>query len=151
MARAKIEGGEELIAKLRRMNVDVSRVLSVAAQAGAQVIVDAANPLAPEPIITMEERSSDQAHATIDVGIPDDKWYLKFFETGASPHPIPGPLTIQLAGESDISVVPGARHPGMAAQPFLRPAFDETARGDGSPAAQAVGDEVKKVALPDAE
>lgn len=147
----QIEGGDELIKKLERMGVDVGQVLDEAVQAGAEVIADAANPLAPEPVIEAQIVGANADGATAEVGFPEEKWYLRFFETGTSPHYIPGPLTIQFEGDEEVSVVPGARHPGMAARPFLRPAFDRTA-GDGanSEAARAVGDVVRERAL-DAE
>jgi HK97 gp10 family phage protein len=151
MAQAQIEGGEELLGKLKRMGVDVSNVLEEAAVAGAQVIVDAANPLAPEPVITEEVVESGADGVTVDVGLPEEKWHLRFFETGTSPHYIPGPLTIKFEGDEEVSVVPGAQHPGMAAQPFLRPAFDAKANGDQSAASQAVGEVVRRAAESNAE
>jgi HK97 gp10 family phage protein len=151
MAHAQIEGGEELLGKLKRMGVDVSNVLEEAAVAGAQVIVDAANPLAPEPVITEEVVESGSDGVTVDVGLPEEKWHLRFFETGTSPHYIPGPLTIKFEGDEEVSVVPGAQHPGMAAQPFLRPAFDAKASGDQSAASQAVGEVVRRAAESNAE
>jgi HK97 gp10 family phage protein len=151
MAQAQIEGGEELLGRLKRMGVDVSNVLEEAAVAGAQVIVDAANPLAPEPVITEEVVESGSDGVTVDVGLPEEKWHLRFFETGTSPHYIPGPLTIKFEGDEEVSVVPGAQHPGMAPRPFLRPAFDAKANGDQSAASQAVGEVVRRAAESNAE
>lgn len=145
MARTSvtIEGGDELLRKLREMGLDVSKALEAAARAGAQVIADAANPLAPEPVVVIETEKATKNRVTVNVGIPDKKWYLKFFETGVQTHEIPGPLTLEWEGE--VHVVGGATHPGMAARPFLRPAYDtKAAQGDSSPAVQAVGEKFRR-------
>ena len=151
MARttAKIEGGDELIAKLRKLGVDVEQVLAAAAQAGARVIAEAANPLAPRPVVSIEIAEQDKWKTKVDTGFPKEKWFYKFFETGTAPHYIPGPLTIKF-DDDEIHVVGGARHLGMAARPFLRPAFDATAQGEGSQAAEAVGEVVREKALKNA-
>jgi HK97 gp10 family phage protein len=149
MARvtATVEGADELIAALKQMRVDVDGLLAVAAQAGAQVIADAANPLAPRPVIDTEVAEQGKGRATVDVGFPKEKWFYKFFETGTKPHYIPGPLTLKF-DDGEVHVVGGANHPGMAARPFLRPAFDAQAgAGANSPAAQATGDVIRKKAL----
>ena len=143
MTKATVEGGEELIRKLHKMGVDVDKLISAAAKAGAEIIADAANPMAPEPIITTEETDSGQRRSQVDVGLPEDKWYLGFFETGVGPHQIGGPLTIKWGDE--IHVYGSVSHPGMAARPFLRPAFDAKAsQKEASPAAKKVGDVLLK-------
>ena len=137
--KATIEGGDELAEKLVRMGVDVDKVLEAAAQAGARVLAQGANRYAPQAIIATETQSIKKHRVEVDVGPPDDKWYWQFLETGAGPHEIPGPLTIEFEGE--VHVVGGASHPGMSARPFMRPGFDTSQGG----AVDAVGDKIRRV------
>lgn len=138
----KIEGGPELIKKLEQMGVDVDRVVEAAATAGAQVIADDANPRAPEPLIATETSERGRGHATVDIGPPDEKWDWKFLETGAQPHTITGSPLVFMGREGLVRVF-GVSHPGMAARPFLRPAFDS--KKDA--ATDEVGSVIKKRAL----
>lgn len=137
MARTKIEGGAELLAKLRKMGVDVAAVLTAAAQAGAGVIESDAETRAPSPDIEQEVVKRSESRVEVAIGPSDKKWYWKFFETGTQPHEIPGPLSIEFGGE--LHLVGGASHPGMAARPFLRPALDS----NKDQARDAVGDVLK--------
>lgn len=139
MARATvtISGGDALLKKFQQMGLDVGTLLPAAALAGAAVVVADANPRAPEPIVAAEIVKQTTKRVEVDIGIPDDRWYLKFFETGTQPHEIPGPLTIPFEGE--MQLVGGASHPGMGAKPFLRPALD----GNTAQARDAVGAKLK--------
>lgn len=143
MTKAVVEGGEELLEKLDKMGVDVSRVLEVAAQAGADVFVNLANPLAPDSLIDQDTVERKRNRVEVDVGPPDEKWYWRFLETGATRHEITGnPLAFVIDGE--LIVIGGVDHPGMPARPFMRPAFDQ---GKGR-ATDAVGDRIRKVVEP---
>lgn len=139
---AKIEGAEELIAALQKMGVDVGQMLEVAATAGAQVIAEGANGFAPAPEISTETAKRTASRVEVNIGPPDDKWYWKFIETGAGQHEISGPLAIPWDGE--MHLVGGASHPGMIAQPFLRPAFDTRQ----TLAVNAVGEKLRKAVTP---
>lgn len=119
----QIEGGEELLRRLRKLGPDVEGILEKAALAGAQEIADAANPLAPAPLIRAEVTDSSKGKVQADVGMPDEKWYWRYLETGATGHEITG-TPIAFEGERGLVITGGVRHPGMAATPFLRPAFD---------------------------
>ncbi len=137
----QIKGGEELLRKLRQLGVNVEDVLEVATLAGAQVIANAANPLAPEPLIEAQVTEKRKKSVTVDIGPPEKKWYWRFLETGATGHEITGhPLVFE--GDEGLVVTGGVRHPGMAARPFLRPALDTKK----SAAVGAVGDEIRRVA-----
>lgn len=136
MSTVTIQGEKELLRKLRALDGDVKKALGRATLAGAEKIAAAADPLAPAPRIEAALTAERAGYATADVGPDDAHWYWKFFETGAQAHEIPGPLSIEF--DDRVHLVGGAAHPGMGARPFLRPAFDATANGEGSLAAQVV-------------
>jgi HK97 gp10 family phage protein len=61
--------------------------------------------------------------AEVDIGFDEEKWFLRFFEFGASDHEIKGaPLAFE--GESGLVITGSVQHPGMPAKPFMRPAAD---------------------------
>ena len=139
----QIEGGEELLKALRKLGPDVERVLEDAALEAAQEIVDAANPRAPEPMIRAEVTDSTKGKVTADVGMPDEKWYWRYLETGATSHEIAGqPLVFE--GELGLVTTGGVRHPAMAARPFLRPAFDSRHEAAKDRAGQVLRKAVEK-------
>lgn len=136
----RLQGGEELIVKLSRMETSVKTILERAARAGGQVIAEAANSLAPEPLIEVKVVERKKDHVVVSIGPPAEKWYWRFVETGAQPHEITGkPLAFE--GEAGLVITRRVSHPGMAARPFLRPALDE--RKDE--AADAVGEEIRRI------
>ena len=113
--------------------------LEAAALVGATLFEEAAQPLAPGPHIDKDVAERSKERVSVDVGPDDDHWYYRFFETGAGAHEITGsPLVFE--GREDLVVTGRVDHPGMAAQPFLRPAFD----GEKDRATDAVGDELRK-------
>jgi len=123
-ANVTIKGGERLLARLERLGVDVNQALEAAAVAGAMVIANGANPRAPAPLIDVEVVERGKGRVTVDVGPPDEKWYWRFKETGAAAHEITGsPLVFE--GDEGLIITAQVQHKGMAADPFLRPAFDE--------------------------
>lgn len=135
-----VEGGEGLLRKLRQIGADVESELEAAALVGAAVIQNAANPLAPGPHVETEVAEKSPERVVVEIGPDEAHWYYRFFETGAGPHGITGePLVFE--GRTGTVVVPGVSHPGMAARPFLRPAFD----GSSDRAADKVGEALKRV------
>lgn len=142
---AKVEGGEELLRRLEKMGLDVTHVLAAAAQAGAQLIADTANGLAPSPNVLIEgdTKASSKNKVTLDIGPSEEKWYWRFLETGAVGHGISPRSKKALAFEVDGERVLAwaVQHPGMAAKPFLRPAFDK----EKDNATKAVGENIKQV------
>jgi len=126
--RAEIKGDKEFYKKLRAMASQMSTVLESAAEAGAEIVRDEANHLAPGPNIEIDLAKKTREFAEVEIGPDDDHWYYRFFETGAQPHEITpknkGGLTLPgRDGEMIVRVL--AEHGGMGASPFLRPAFDE--------------------------
>lgn len=138
-----IEGGEELLAKLQQLGVDVRGVLKEAILAGAEEIWRPANQNAPGPHVIAEVTDSDQNSATVGIGPDKEHWYYQFFETGAQAHEITG-APLAFVGEEGTVITGRVGHPGMAAKPFLRPAFDRH-KGD---AEDSVGESLRKVVEP---
>lgn len=136
----KIEGGPELKRALERLQVNVQNVLEEAVQAGAQVIMDAANDQAPGPNVRMETEEKTADSVTVAIGPDKDHWYYKFLESGAQPHEISSATALVFEGDSGIVVTRAVAHTGMAARPFLRPAVDEN---EGK-ATEAVGDVIRR-------
>lgn len=121
----KLEGGEELLRALAEVDANVKKVLKAATLAGAEVVADVANGLAPGPNIDVAVDRVTATSATVDIGPTEPFWYYRFLETGAVPHEIRG---TPLVFEGDLGPVRTHQvsHPGFAARPFLRPAHDET-------------------------
>ena len=138
---AKIEGMDELIGKLQRLGISVSDSLSIAVEAGAQIIADVANDKAPAPHIITDELEKSNTKVTVGIGPDDPHWYYRYLETGASAHEIKGNPLLAFEGREGIVITHSVQHPGMAARPFLRPAFDEKHKA----ATDKVGDEIAKV------
>lgn len=122
-----LEGEAELKAKIEALGKAArGATLERAALAGAEVIRADAQRRAPGPHI--EAEVTQAADMAIEVGIGPDKehWYYLFFETGTSGHGI-GPdsgKAIVFSGREGPEVRFEVDHPGMAAEPFLRPALD---------------------------
>lgn len=134
--RAEIKGDEELKKKIIGLRKDISAILDQAAGAGANVIADEANHLAPGPHIETEIVESTWTHSDINIGPDKEHWYYQFFETGVQPHEITPSKVGGLAfpgREGEMVVRVFASHQGMGAKPFLRPAHD-TKKGDAEEA-----------------
>lgn len=142
MARVtvQVEGGEELVRKLHRIGVDVDAELEAAALLGAAVIKMAANTRAPAPEIESEVVERAPGHVEVEIGPPEEKWFWRFLETGAGAHQISGAPLVFEAGGGTVAAW-AVSHPGMAAKPFLRPAFDQESDNAG----KRVGDVLRKV------
>lgn len=119
-----LEGGEALIEALRRLEADIVGALGAAGAAGAVPVVDAANSRAPGPHIEAEVVGVSEKRVTVRIGPDKEHWYYRFKETGAAAHEIPGPVVFE-GREGLMRLDSVSPHPGMAAQPFLRPARDE--------------------------
>ena len=125
--RAEIKGDQEFKKKIVNLRKEISAILEEAALAGADVIKDEANRLAPGPHIETDVVESTWTHADVEIGPDKEHWYYRFFETGTSAHEVTpktaGGLAFPWGGEMIVRMI---SHPsGMAAQPFLRPARDE--------------------------
>lgn len=119
----KIEGDHELHERLKKLGARARASLLTAAQAGARVIEEDADRRAPGPYVIVGNERVEGGMAEVEIGPDRDHWYYRFFEFGATEHEIKGePLAFQADGETVFAM--GATHPGMSAQPFLRPAVD---------------------------
>lgn len=134
-----IDGLDEALSALRRAGVSTRPILRAAAQAGADLIAEAARANAPGPEIESDVVESSATAVTVDVGPTKEKWFYRFFETGAGPHAILGKSLLVFEGDQGLVRIEAVQHPGQAARPFLRPAFD--ARGDD--AVEAIGDRLR--------
>jgi HK97 gp10 family phage protein len=122
-----IEGDKELVAMMAKIGERVSGAVLQATQLGANVGVNAAKRRAPGPYIEMKVEKSTTRLAEVTIGPDKEHWYYQFFETGASGHEIDGNVkrALRFTMGSEEVVVKRVKHPGMAAEPFLRPALDE--------------------------
>lgn len=125
----RLEGGEELLAALREMDLNVKAELRAAVQAGAEPILEAANALAPGPNIATNVERATSTLVEVAIGPDAEHWYYRFHESGAAPHEIHGKPLLAFEGSSGTVVTPSVSHPGFGASPFLRPAHD-THEGD---------------------
>lgn len=120
-----LEGGEELAAALRALDGGVKAALRAAMRAASEPVVDTANAKAPGPHIDAEVVSASEGKVTVAVGPDKAHWYYRFLERGAAAHEITGSPLLTFDGREGMIRMAGLTHPGMAARPFLRPAFDE--------------------------
>jgi HK97 gp10 family phage protein len=120
----KLEGGEELLEALRRMDLNVKTELRAAVSAGAEIVREAAESMAPGPHIGMRVASATAKAVTVEIGPKASHWYYRFFETGVTPHEIKGKGLLAFEGRDGTVITARVSHPGMGASPFLRPAMD---------------------------
>lgn len=123
----KIEGDKELVAILQRLGKGLLESVEAATAKGAEVAVSAAKQRAPGPYIEAEVGKVERGKAEFTIGPDKAHWYYIFSETGATRHEIDGhvrkALRFDIGGEEVI--LKRVKHPGMAAEPFLRPALEE--------------------------
>ncbi len=146
--KTKIVGGEELIAELKAVGLNVQGTTRKAVRAGAKVIQAQAEANAHEitrrggKSIRIQVSSKAKGLVNAKIGPSKRRWYLRFAETGTAG----GERTAKSGAFSFIGddgrrvIVKQIHHPGTAARPFLRPAFDATMRQ----AEQAVGEFFKQ-------
>ena len=120
-----IEGGENLLKAIRDADMSVRSVLRAATLAGGQVVANAAAGSAPGPEIIAEVMEASAAGVVVGIGPDKEHWHYQFLETGAAAHEIKG-TPLQFEGREGLVRTASVSHPGMAAQPFLRPAHDGT-------------------------
>lgn len=143
---AEVQGGEELIAALKELGLSVKGSVRKACRQGSKVMRDAAeanarsvSPGTSGKHAVIKSRGNKVTQVEFYIQPSKKKWYFKFFETGAVPHEIPGPLAFE--GDAGSVLVSSAQHPGMAARPWLRPAFDN----NRDAAAARVGEVLKEI------
>ena len=124
VSKIRLVGDKELKQKLELLQGRARAALMTSAEAGASPIQDEMQMLAPDGTeIFLGNQKLGDGTAEVDIGFDEEKWYLRFFEYGASDHEIKGsPLAFE--GESGLVITGSVQHPGMPAKPFMRPAAD---------------------------
>lgn len=140
----QIEGDAELKAKLERMarrmlNRDV---MTDVGEAGGEIVAAAARAREPGSDAQYEVDKIKTGRVEVKIGVPKEKWYWRFIETGATAHEIKprakGGKKALLINEQFAAHA----HPaGFPARPFLRPAITEKQ----DEATHAMSAEYKKV------
>jgi len=121
----KLEGADDLLKAFAQMDVQVKKVLKEAGKAGGEVFREAAADNAPGDGIVLVVEKSTQGKIEVAVGPSKEKWYYRFFETGARPHEIaPKGSVLYLPGVGSEFYASASATGGVNAKPFLRPAFD---------------------------
>ena len=134
----ELQGVAELVATLEQIGADVQGVVEQIALAAAVPVAKAIEAKAPgdigQSIVTATTEKSKK-RVTVSVGPDKKKWIARFLEYGTSPHAITADekKALKLYPLGDV-FRRSVNHPGMAAQPFMRPAFDET-QGEAQTAA----------------
>lgn len=149
----RIEGGEELVEALRQLEVDVVNVRDEAVQEGGEIIRAEAESRAPGEIfmnlvtdavklITSVVMSVAGNQSTVEIGPDREHWYFMYFETGAQPHEVEprNDTILWFGGREGSQFAPKVDHPGIPADPFLRPAVDS----HGKQAIEKIGEVFKK-------
>lgn len=137
----KVEGGDQLLKELAALGGNVRSTARSAVRAGAKVIQGQAETNA-QGIGSgagkhTQSKISQRVKGMIEamIGPSKRRWFYRYFENGVTAHEIKGtPLVFE--GDEGLVIIGSVQHPGMAAQPWLRPAFDEKQAA----AVEAVGD-----------
>jgi len=126
-AEFKIEGDAELKAILQKLGAGLVQAVQFATEDGAEVAKNAAIARGPGPHIVTKIKKIGPGKAEVGIGPDRQHWYYGLFETGVGRHEIDGhvkkALKFTYGGEEVI--LKRIDHPGMAAEPFLRPALEE--------------------------
>ena len=126
----KIEGLEDEVNELVRRGQDVSRALESICQAGAEVIRREAASRAPGSLgedLQTETTKRTVTRVEVRMGPPKSRAHIyRFVELGTQPHRIPKK---RQHGRNKVLKMVGGQfykrvmHPGIAKQPFMRPAY----------------------------
>lgn len=138
----KLEGLEECLKLLEMAGESAIQALEEALLEGAEVMRAEAELNAPggEGMVK-EVESKKRGEATVAVGPDKAHWFFRFFETGTTAHEVnpDEAKALHLVPLGDV-IVARAQAGGMAARPFLRPAFD----GKAEQAKQKFGEAIWK-------
>jgi HK97 gp10 family phage protein len=123
----KLVGADDLIDELQAVGLSVKGTTRKGVRAGLKAMQVNAERRASS-LSTRRGKSTkiaisskSRGAVTGQLGPSKKKFYLRFFETGTKPHMIP--QTYVRLGRT---IRRRLKHPGMAARPWLRPAFDES-------------------------
>lgn len=136
-----LEGADELIEMIKKLgDIAAGAAVMEAVIEGGKVMKDEIASMAPGPHIVVWPSASGIKRGFAEVWIGPDKehWYYRFFETGAGPHeiePVTAEALLLVGGDLRERVL---HHPGMPANPFMRPGFD----GSEDQVRQRIGDEL---------
>jgi HK97 gp10 family phage protein len=121
----KLEGLEDLLDQFKGMDGNVKKVLRAAVEAAGELVAEMARHDAPGPEIDIHVARVTDKVVEVDIGPTRAKWYYGLFETGVQPHEIKAKHKPYLVFPGSSGTVRAQRvmHPGMPAQPFLRPAL----------------------------
>lgn len=124
--KIELEGFDELEQKLLQMGKEAGQSIDKATSTGAWYVRGRQEAQAPEKnVTTVVKESSDEHSAVYLIGLIPAKWFLRFFEYGAQPHEITG-APLKFFGNFGFIQAPKVNHPGMAAQPFVKPSLNRT-------------------------
>lgn len=146
MLIGRIEGDQALKDKLDQLGKRGRVALLPAARAGAAIIEDAAELLAPGPHIITGNEKTEGGMAEIEIGPDEEHWAYRFIEFGATDHEIKGnPLVFE--GDSGLVITRRVNHPGLTARPFLRPAADRNKKEVSEAAGKVFKSEIAKLVI----
>ena len=143
VGRIEVRGDKELIAKLKRMNVNISDVLEDAVKAGATMVERDADRMAPGPFIDQATVVKTDTKVQINVGPDKEHWYYRFWEFGTQAHGPKRRQAMQIWYGGQVVAFTKGQVPGVAAQPFLRPAYETNKQQ----AEMKIGDAIRIVVL----
>lgn len=130
--QVRIDGGESLLREMRALGIRVSSAMRSAMRAGARVIRQRAEELAPSRRVRRRRATRTVASVrrdvvTIRVAPTKRRWYLRLVETGTAPHVIRARRgrVLVFQGRRGAVAVQVVQHPGARAAPWLRPAFEQ--------------------------
>jgi len=153
-ATVKVRGLRELERAIRKLpRLMGKRVLTKALRAGALPMAAAMKQRAPvesgrlrRSIVSRASASIQSGTVAIKIGPSKAAWYAHFVEFGTATHNIRSKLLGPRLKLRDGRIVRKVSHPGAAAQPFMRPAFDETKTLAANIIKQQLVTEVEKAA-----
>lgn len=125
---AKLENQKELMKALKDAVERPRKVIGAAVKAGGEVIADDARGRVTSKRsgkkVSAKITARKRDHITVSVGPTKKHWYLRFLGTGTARHEIRGKPFLRFLGPRGLVEVRRVIHPGSAARPWLRPAFD---------------------------
>lgn len=124
VARIEVKGAKELIRKFERMGINSSDVLEDAVRAGATLVERDADRMAPNPNIDQAVVVKTPETVQVDVGPDKEHWYYRFWEWGTKAKRPKRATAMQIWYGGQVVTFSRGEVPPLAAQPFLRPAYE---------------------------
>lgn len=138
--RVEIVGLEDVVDALRALGVDMENAVEAIALAAAEPMARTVAAKAPGAIgdaIVTETTEKSKKRVTVSVGPSRKAWIARFVEFGTGAHTVTArkQKALKLYGLGVYRK--RVDHPGMPAQPFMRPAFDTGQSASQTAAANA--------------